>query len=204
MLSLEGFDVGAGSSDGTDDLGRHKPTVPVAVIHQMLQMAAIAHDREDELGHLQIQKVIFKFQSLDRFLALFHQIGEGEGEVVVEGETELAVFLSSARECERCDFGVERVHAGLMLREMVHDRRGLYRNSGLADEGREAIGDREGSDAGRKAAKLLHAKDQCVKLHVLQRDVSVQRGIGQDTVPLATSSASVKERELAFCCVVLC
>lgn len=123
---------------------------------------------------------------------------------MVQGETELAILLSSAGECERCDFGVQGVHAGLMLREVVHDRRGLDWNSGLADEDREAIGDREGPDARRKAAELLHAEDQCVKLHALQRDVSVQRGIGQDTVPLTTSSESLKESELAVYCTVLC
>jgi hypothetical protein len=134
MLASEALYVGAGSSDGRDDLGGDKATILVGIIEEVLKVATIADDTKDQLSHFEVQKVILDLKTLDRLLALLHQDDEGSGEVLVEGEAELAVLFAPAWESEGGDMGVERVHTGL-LREMVHDGRVLDRNSRLGDEG---------------------------------------------------------------------
>lgn len=187
MLAPEALDVRAGSSDGRDDLGSDKATILIGVIEEVLKVATIADDTKDQLCHLEVQEVILDLKTLDRFLALLHQDDKCSGEVLMEGEAEFAVLFAPAREGERGDVGVKRVHAGL-LREMMHDGRVLDRDGRLGDEGRVAVGDTEGPDPGGEAAELLETGDEGVEFHVVEGDMGIERRVGEDAVPCATSA----------------
>lgn len=187
MLTPEALDVGTGSSDGRDDLGGDKPTILVGIIKEMLKVATIADDAKDQLCHLEIQEVILDFETLDRLLALLHQDNKCSRKVLVERKTQLTVLFTSTGKGEGSNVGVERVHTGL-LREMMHDRRVLDRDSRLGDEGRVAVGDSEGSDPGGETAELLETGDEGVEFHVVEGDVGIQRRVGEDAMPCTTSA----------------
>lgn len=133
MLTPEALDVGAGSSDGRDDLGGDKATILVGIIEKVLKVATIANDAKDQLCHLKVQEVILDLKTLDRLLALLHQDNKCSGKILVKRKTQLAVLFTPTGEGEGSNVGVERVHTG-PLREMMHDRRVLDRDGRLGDE----------------------------------------------------------------------
>lgn len=51
-----------------------------------------------------------------------------------------------------------------------------------------AVGDSEGSDPGGEMAELLETSDECVEFHVVQGDVGIERRVGEDAMPCATSA----------------
>lgn len=193
MLTLEALDVGAGSGDGTDDLGGNEATIPVAIVEEVFEVATVANDAEDEFCHFEVKKVVLDIKRLERLVALLHEDGKGTGKVLVEGETELAVFLAAAREGEGGDVGVQGMHA-LMLWEVVHDRGVLDGDGGFGDKRGVAVGDAKRANPGGEAAKLLHTEDEGVELHVVEGDMGVERGVGEDAVPRA-ASANRREKE---------